>query len=258
MITEKRIAIACFAGAALGALLALQFGYFWWVGILIGGAIGYVTFRFKEVIHATRIAWSSLLAAKVTGAGIKQSVLNVLGFLGVLLGLIGCAFSVLILSLGALAGLVAGPQGSPDWPVQSAPVQPTAVPQMVWMLAAAGALVSVLLLVFLVARSGNRKTACLAILGCVLATPLFLPITLLAAFAWTNVPRAGRLAFRLTRHIFILINSELRLLCMVDALLGALAGYFCGNAFIGGVIGALLGWLNYRFISVRWLATAKS
>jgi len=56
---------------------------------------------------------------------------------------------------------------------------------------------------------------------------------------------------------FKLVHSDLRLLCMTDAMFGALVGYFCGNALVGGITGALLGVLNYRFISVKWLKLVK-
>jgi len=35
--------------------------------------------------------------------------------------------------------------------------------------------------------------------------------------------------------------------------IGAIIGYFCGSAFIGAVAGAILGVVNYKLVSVRWL-----
>ena len=58
---------------------------------------------------------------------------------------------------------------------------------------------------------------------------------------------------RMVWRVFKLIHSDMRVLCMTDAALGALAGYYLGSALIGGFIGAGLGWVNYQLVSVRWL-----
>lgn len=54
-------------------------------------------------------------------------------------------------------------------------------------------------------------------------------------------------------QLFRLIHSDLRLLCGCDATIGAVIGYAIGNALLGAVAGGLIGWLNYEFVSVRWL-----
>ncbi len=61
-------------------------------------------------------------------------------------------------------------------------------------------------------------------------------------------------------EVFRLIHSELRLLCAVDAGIGAAIGYFTGNPLIGAVAGGLLGVVNYEIITIRVmkLAGAKS
>jgi hypothetical protein len=73
-----------------------------------------------------------------------------------------------------------------------------------------------------------------------------------------KVPFIATFLGQVAKRTFILIHSEIRLLCMTDAMLGALAGYFCGNALIGGVAGAILGVLNYKLVSVRWLKLVRA
>jgi len=53
--------------------------------------------------------------------------------------------------------------------------------------------------------------------------------------------------------VFIIIHSEIRLLCGVDAVIGAAAGYFTGSAIIGALAGGLIGVINYEIVSRRVL-----
>lgn len=58
--TGLKIAISCFAGATLGALVALQFSpWFWWLGLMVGFAVGYLSYEFKVVIQAIKKAWQA-------------------------------------------------------------------------------------------------------------------------------------------------------------------------------------------------------
>ena len=52
---------------------------------------------------------------------------------------------------------------------------------------------------------------------------------------------------------FLMIHSEERLICGVDAMLGAAAGYFLGSVLIGVVIGGLFGVVNHEVVTKRWL-----
>ena len=72
MNTEKGIAIACFTGATLGAVLALQWGYFWWIGVFVGGAAAYFSFRFREGMVAARRVWQSLTRPKAAAVASRD------------------------------------------------------------------------------------------------------------------------------------------------------------------------------------------
>ncbi len=59
---------------------------------------------------------------------------------------------------------------------------------------------------------------------------------------------------RLVKTVFILIHSNERLLCMVDAAIGVAVFHFTGNnIFLGMLAGGALGVINYEIISVRLL-----
>jgi len=56
------------------------------------------------------------------------------------------------------------------------------------------------------------------------------------------------------KTIFVLIHSNERLLCMVDAAIGVAIFHFTGNnIFLGMLAGGVLGVVNYEIVSVRLL-----
>jgi len=56
----KKIAIACFVGAAIGTVIALSVApLFWWLGMLAGFGAGYLCYDLKEVREKAPIAWTA-------------------------------------------------------------------------------------------------------------------------------------------------------------------------------------------------------
>ncbi|MBI2410046.1 hypothetical protein HYV30_03335 [Candidatus Kaiserbacteria bacterium] len=53
------------------------------------------------------------------------------------------------------------------------------------------------------------------------------------------------LLVRFARHLFVLVHSEMRLLCFCDTALGAAIGYYLGHAVFGALAGGLLGVAHY-------------
>lgn len=258
MNTERNILLACFIGAALGAVIALQLHYLWWTGILAGGATGYLAYGFKDVIRAVLTALHLLHDTQFDGAKVKAGFLRAGQFVAILAGVAFCATSVIALSIIALTLLVSPPETYATQVAAPAPGEAAPVPHVFYAITALGGLILALALAVFILRARDKKGVCMAILGCIAATPLVLPFTLTAIFLTAVVPKVFRILVSAARQTFILIHSEMRVLCLTDSLLGALVGYSCGNALIGGVAGALLGWLNYRFVSVKWLKLAKA
>jgi hypothetical protein len=55
------------------------------------------------------------------------------------------------------------------------------------------------------------------------------------------------------KKLFLLIHSDIRIICAVDSAIGAGIGYYFGSPLIGGIIGAISGVVNYQVVSVRIL-----
>ena len=51
------VALACAIGSGIGTMLALNYHTIWYVGLLVGGIIGYLVYDIKEVAIATPKAW---------------------------------------------------------------------------------------------------------------------------------------------------------------------------------------------------------
>lgn len=60
-----KIFIACALGAGIGTAVALQLHpYFWWVGLITGGLVGYFSYEFKAVCRAVPQAWKEVVGWK--------------------------------------------------------------------------------------------------------------------------------------------------------------------------------------------------
>jgi hypothetical protein len=48
-----KIFVSCAFGAGIGTLVALEMHtYLWWIGLLVGGFTGYLSYEFKAVVYA--------------------------------------------------------------------------------------------------------------------------------------------------------------------------------------------------------------
>jgi hypothetical protein len=265
MNTEKSIVIACFTGATLGALLALQLGYFWWVGVLVGGAAAYLSFRFREGIVAARRVWQSMTRPGAAAA-LRAGLWNMVRMTGAMVAMLCFGAAILIMIVGVAMSMAAGEGLGFSEQGQVRMAGEASSGAQYWAVVAGGLLLAVVLAVLgVLLTASDRKAAARNILSCFLLTPPVLPFTLAIVIGSVLLPYSSKLAVRLaalgfqvSRQIFVLIHSELRVLCMTDAMIGAVAGYFCGNALIGGLIGAVCGWANYKLVSVRLLKIVKA
>lgn len=239
---SQRITLACFLGGTIGALVALQISaYFWWIGIFAGGSIGYLAYGFEEVLKAARAVWLGTIKER----HLYWGAIKLVGYCAAAIGcvffypaiLIGSIHSpqtlfrdvTVVLILGFLAGLISSLGGVIESVKNSKIAEDIAFGRrLLWYL-------NPLCALFFVVYYGIKGLAWLVM----------------------RVPIALTFVVLFVQRVFLLVHSELRLLCMTDAMVGALAGYFAGNVFIGGVVGAIVGVLNYELISVRWLKLVR-
>lgn len=224
--------MACLLGAGIGALVALQMGrFFWWTGALVGGLTGYLAYDFKEVPMAVSRAWRLASGWRLSERQ-KQGWMIVFAMLFSILSWGGAVLLLLWLTslksgflIGdVFGGILAG--------------------FLIWMLVNVIVTEDVddkdLLRWFL--RNTNPITICFWRFprGCWYAAKWLVMIAL---------PIVGRFF----KELFLLVHSDIRLLCGLDATLGAALGYFAGNAFIGAIAGGLLGVVNFELLSKRVL-----
>ena len=266
------VAFTCGLGALIGGILALTFGGMYWIfGALFGGCVGYITDNFHQVrigvaraYHAT-IAWRPkgyvivhylscatalflLLASWIVGVG------ALLAGVAASTGEVTTGRNILIIFtfggvvIGALAALVVPAVG---WIMEA--TDPTrrkktdaehrealrSNSQEIWEI--------VLLL--------NAITWTLHKVWIVVLT-IALLVYQVGYFVF-HLPRLAIAGGRKIRAFVVLaffyIHSQRRLICFVDATIGAAVGYMSGNAFLGAAAGAILGFINYEVVSVRWL-----
>ncbi len=248
----------------MGAVLALEWGYFWWIGVLIGGAVAYFSFRFREGMVAVRRVWQSL--ARPKAAAWRAAIWNVARMAGAVMALLCFGFSILIMIVGVAMSLAVGEGLSYGGQGQSGISGEASIAAWYGIIAAAALLVAVGLALFGVLLAANdRKAVCRTILSCLLLTPLVLPFTLAFFIGSALLPRVGRyvvglaaFVLRAARQLFVLIHSELRVLCMTGAMVGAVAGFCFGHALIGGLVGAVCGLADYKLVSERLLKVVKA
>lgn len=244
-----KVMVAVFAGALVGALVALQFNtHFWWVGLLAGGLVGYLAYDPVEVIRSIPTAWRTARREVWRCSGHALAIY--FRFLirerrkvwhGNLLMIWLCIWFLMV----AACIMLFTPEEQHKMSLQ-------------------------VILLFMVAITAVFGQA----FGSLLTIPdgddndtfywmlkHFNPFRVI----FYSLPRGLffgtilliKFSFKFTVTLFKLIHSDLRLLCGIDAAIGAAIGYLTINPLLGATIGAIWGLLNYWLISVKWLKLAS-
>jgi hypothetical protein len=66
-----------------------------------------------------------------------------------------------------------------------------------------------------------------------------------------TLKRGADVLGRFGKVLFKIVHSDLRLVCGIDAAIGAAVGHFVGSAFLGALAGGFLGILNYEAFCIR-------
>ncbi|HLD25477.1 MAG TPA: hypothetical protein VJC05_00345 [Candidatus Andersenbacteria bacterium] len=232
------VLIATSLGAFIGSTTALALpGYWWLIGVVIGGLTGYLTYDFKRALAAIPIAWRQTRVAcqwsisAEAGAIAKEIPLHLASTLST--AITACSF--IFLTIQSL-DLIFSSHTSYE------AVKATSVVY--------GVAVTLCFLSVLCChggdRTGRRKLSFTAL-------KKFNLLTILFYWLPRNLCNLVRLIISLVKNLFILIHSDLRLLCGTDAAIGTVIGFMTGNPLVGLAVGGLVGYLNFELVSKLWL-----
>jgi hypothetical protein len=230
-----KVFFACALGAFVGALVALQINHnFWWVGLLAGFSVGYLTYEFKKITTAVPEAWNATISfrwhlnkewwrwyPKAFAAGASLGTVAALPMLVVALVLhskvgLYCSLEMIIMPAVMLAPNVIKLEDH-DATQEKVNQFLRANGVRVW-----GWIVPKGIL------GGVWRILCL-------------------------IPASAFAIGRFFQYLFKLTHTEIRLLCGVDAAIGAAIGFYFHNAFIGAIVGGLWGVMNFELFSIRLL-----
>ncbi len=272
-----KIFIACAIGAAVGTIVALDMNkYFWWLGLLAGGATGYLSYEWRTVMHAFPAAYRAAGKLGLPRWGFIRSVVRILSW-----GIVTTASSFvwMIIAAKLATKLIVGNPGAILITNKAGVLVGLCVILMIVSLGVT--LISALAVaLFLFAEGDNKRNSSadefrgfafivspptvvfwhLPRGVCFVAMNTPNAIAIAARFVWSvaiRIPRGlvATMGFgrRFGWQLFVRIHSERRLICGVDALLGSMIGYFAGSAIIGALAGGVLGVINYNVVTERWL-----
>jgi hypothetical protein len=245
-----KVFIACALGGFVGTMVALQFAtHFWWLGLIVGGLVGYLSYEFREVLAALREAWILTTSWRPDLRGFLRRCAENIGYaakqaLGTAL-LVSNYFPLFTLIMLFSAGK--------QFLFQNA-----------FLLGGiyVGCMIFFGIMGFLAGLDelGDGRNRDLLFSEGLRFNPFatwfyHIPRAILRALWNTGwgIVHGSIWTVRFVRTFFLLVHSDFRLLCGVDAALGCAVGYFFGNALVGGLAGGVIGLINFEIVSKRIL-----
>ncbi len=243
MKTTLKIAVACFIGATIGTFISMGMNpMFWWVGTIAGGLIGYFGYDAKRVIKAIPEAWRTVKKTKVNPDSIKGLIL----FFAPWLNFFAIAAVVVFLL-------------KPSLPIPNIMAASSIIGMLCWAFS----------IVFLFAGKmlpsddsfaenyHNLKYRKYVISFFKFWNPVILPFSLIywmgAGIIWF-IKNAPQPTWQFISSLFRIIHSQARLICGVDSMFGTAIGYiWFHNPIMGGIVGVVLGVINYWVVSIKIL-----
>lgn len=233
-----KVLLACALGAGIGSLVALELNqWLWWLGLIAGGLIGYFSYEWRAVVRAIPAAWKAANGVVVSWQFLGTNALLIMAVLWLVF------WSTLPFMV--TAAITKDINSAPGW-----------CAFFVILGFFAGFLGPLIIIMVELGRKTGRSSFDDAKMINWRICPIFVIFWHLPRgihWLWVEAPRFFRFCKRFAWEFFIRIHSERRLLCGVDAMLGAGIGYFAGSAIIGAVAGGLIGVANYALITERWL-----
>lgn len=244
-----KVFLAVALGSFVGTLVALQAQMsFWWVGLLVGGLTGYLAFDPLGVVRAVPMAWRQTRQELSSLAhAIRERLAKILWTVAALLALAMHAGLVIFLGMSNNETL-----------------------QILILLALPIALIACLIVIgaAVIYVGEDDEDGILMILA---LNPVVLYLFVIPGgigYCFYKVCRnirsiageikelahdVGVFLGRFAWNLFRLVHSDIRLLCGVDAAIGACIGYFTANALLGAIAGGVFGVLNFELMSKRVL-----
>lgn len=241
-----KIFIACATGSALGTFVSLGLNHQWWpLGLVLGFVTGYLSYEYRQVAAAVSTAWRKVSSWQPDKERWKLAAMLVIPVAGCSLTMILGAFGPLYLlylfegNMMIIYGLL---------------VFTTFVPIVCGVL--------IPLLLYYSAIPGEQIVECRKLFLDLNPFRVYLRLvpkyTLRGVIYFIRkVPAIFSLGFslgwRFLKEFLLIIHSDIRLLCGVDAAIGAAIGYFAGSVMVGLAAGGLFGVLNYEIVSKKLL-----
>ncbi len=254
MDTRLKIFLACALGAFIGALTALEInGYFWWLGCIVGGVVGYFIYELNTVLAAIPRAWRAATSWRPNMVMIKLRLSFGFGLF--------CMSSSFIIFFGSIIIIGAWDASGNPMSIMTVSIISICICGFMFLLGMATKPVNNIV------EYKQFTRECILYANPV-AVYIYWPVVGII-LGIKNIPRAirvtchasitvGGVTATFTKKLFLLIHSEERLLCGVWAATGSLIGYFAGSAIIGAAAGGLLGVADYEIISKRVLHLVPS
>lgn len=224
MKTLLKVFLVCGLGSLTGTLIAKELHYLWWIGMLAGGFLAYIGSDLKGAITAIPRAWNAVVSN-------RKEIAEAAAIMGVVFLIFGLLFLSVLLCVIL--------------------VDNTSISKLIVASWVAIGLVHFFLKVFSTEVGAgvlSTKEVFLAILKNAN------PIAFHAYHAPAGTYKLLLFTVRFVKKYFIIIHSDFRLSCALDAAIGTSIGHFSGNnAIVGLIAGGIAGVMNYGFISRKLL-----
>jgi len=264
---SQKVFLACAIGAGIGSFVALEVSaMFCWIGFLLGGLAGYLSYEWKEVIRAIPKAYRGVAGYKFPQhyfAALKWNSVFIFNVCIWLLTFFGCLF------VGPYVYDVHQKGQTVDWYTIL-----TGFPFVLvglWLLTSFVYDTNTFGLFMVREKEGKSgKNLELAEEAKNLSYWTFPPLVIFwhlprgiifvarrfpefakwfVAGCWLVACEWGSFWKKFLWNFFLLVHSEMRILCSVDAFIGTVIGYFVGSALMGALYGGIVGVFNFLVIT---------
>lgn len=279
-----KIMLACALGAGIGSFISLEIAsiYFIWVGLIVGGLVGYLAYDFKRVISVIPAAYRSARSWQAPPLFWRYLTALALHWAALITWIIPITVALVIWNIFPLAMLVLGSIFCGtiliSLIIQEARDKTNLLPKLkkrfryerdyehqlrentvalekeISRLKYESRLFALPIVIFYHLPRGIwwlMKHAPLATRWVV--KRISRAIVVSCCFIGSTTKELVLFIGRFGWQMFIRVHSQRRLICGTDAMIGAAIGYLAGSAIIGALSGALVGLVNYELVTRRWL-----